>query len=196
MRGDYNMSQKSQFSFRYSRGDENTSHTGLLGAGSKLITQYHQYMGSNTRTFSPNLVNEARFGYSRFFNSQGLLSAFTNNVVDKLGIPGLAGGDPSTWGIPAMSFGSADQRVRCGVGTGHHAEHLERNRRSGRRRSLCDHRPDWQIVDNVTWVKGKHSLRLGFEYNRQTFNQLGNQFSRGQFSSRPLTTSQFIRRQT
>ena len=41
--------------------------------------------------------------------------------------------------------------------------------------------PTWQIVDNVSWVRGKHSLRLGFEYNRQTFNQLGNQFSRGQF---------------
>ena len=53
MRGDYNMSQKSQFSFRYSSGNENTISTGLLGAGSKLITQYYQYMGSNTYTFSP-----------------------------------------------------------------------------------------------------------------------------------------------
>src|SRR5665213_2213703 len=100
------MSQKSQFAFRFSKGDENTVNTGLLGAGSKLITQYKQYMGSNTYTFSPSLVNEVRFGYSHFFNSQGLLSAFTNDVVDKLGIPGLAGGDPSTWGIPDMSFGS------------------------------------------------------------------------------------------
>ena len=27
---------------------------------------------------------------------------------------------------------------------------------------------------------------FGFEYNRQTFNQLGNQFSRGQFTQSPL----------
>src|SRR5207248_6737918 len=27
------------------------------------------------------------------------------------------------------------------------------------------------------------------EYNRQTFNQLGNQFSRGQFSSQPIGTA-------
>ena len=33
--------------------------------------------------------------------------------------------------------------------------------------------PIWQIVDNVTLVKGKHSLRLGFEYNRQNFNPSG-----------------------
>ena len=38
-------------------------------------------------------------------------------------------------------------------------------------------------------MKGKHSWRFGFEYNRQTFNQLGNQFSRGQFSSEPIATA-------
>lgn len=44
-------------------------------------------------------------------------------------------------------------------------------------------------MDNLSWVKGKHSLRLGFEYDRQTFNQLGNQFSRGQFFSEPISTA-------
>ena len=194
VRGDYNMSQKSQLSFRYSSGDENTLNTGLLGAGSKLITQYYQYMGSNTYTFSPNLVNEVRFGYSHFFNSQGLLSAFTNDVVDKIGIPGLAGGDPSTWGIPAMSFNSGSNN---GVGGSSFATATFGTPPSiyngigdlGGDGPYVINDPIWQIVDNVTWVKGKHSLRLGFEYNRQTFNQLGNQFSRGQFSSGPLTTS-------
>jgi hypothetical protein len=38
-------------------------------------------------------------------------------------------------------------------------------------------------------VRGKHELRFGFEYNRQTFNQLGNQFSRGQFFAQPISTS-------
>jgi hypothetical protein len=193
VRGDYNMSPKSQFSFRYSAGNENTISTGLLGAGSKLITQYYQYMGSYTRTFTPSLVNEARFGYSHFFNSQGLLSAFTNDVVDKIGIPGLSGGDPSTYGIPAMSFNNgpvngvggssgatatfgSTPNIYSGIGDlGGDGPYV-----------ITD--PTWQIVDNVSWVKGRHSLRLGFEYNRQTFNQLGNQFSRGQFSSGPLTT--------
>ena len=187
VRGDYSQSTKSQFSFRYSSGNEDTVSTGLLGAGSKLITQYYQYMGSNTYTFSPNVVNEARFGYSHFFNSQGLLSAFTTNVVDKLGIPGLSGGDPSTWGIPDMSFGSAAGTV--GVGTGTTPSIWSGIGDAGGDGPYVITDPTWQIVDNVTWVKGRHSLRLGFEYNRQTFNQLGNQFSRGQFNSQPLTTS-------
>jgi hypothetical protein len=189
VRGDYNMSQKSQFSFRYSWGDENTLNTGRLGAGSKLITQYKQYMGSFTRTFSPSLVNETRFGYSRFYNSQGLLAAFTTNVVDKLGIPGLSGGDPSTWGIPDMSFGNSSLPGTVGLGTGTTPSIWSGIGDAGGDGPYVITDPTWQIVDNITWVKGRHSLRFGFEYNRQTFNQLGNQFSRGQFNSQPNTTS-------
>src|SRR6185437_11952080 len=198
VRGDYNMSQRSQLSFRYSSGNENSISTGRLGAGSKLITQDYQYMGSNTYTFSPTVVNELRFGYSHFFNSQGLLSAFTNDVVDKLGIPGLAGGDPSTWGIPDMSFGSNTGSGQINGVSGSSAASATFGTTPSIYAGIGDaggdgpyviNDPIWQIIDNVTWVKGKHSLRLGFEYNRQTFNQLGNQFSRGQFNSQPLTTS-------
>ncbi len=35
--------------------------------------------------------------------------------------------------------------------------------------------PTWQIVDNLGWVRGKHSFRVGFEYNRQISTRLGNQ---------------------
>jgi hypothetical protein len=181
VRGDYIQSQRSQFAFRYSSGTENIITTGLLGAGSKIVTNYYQYMGSNTWTLTPHVVNEARFGYTHFFNSLGLLSVYTNDVVDSIKIPGLGGGDPSTWGIPAMSFNSGPTGTTKNIWTsfgdlGGDGPYV-----------VTD--PTWQIVDNVSWVKGKHDLRFGFEYNRQTFNQLGNQFSRGQFSSEPLATA-------
>ncbi len=182
VRGDYIQSQRSQYAFRYSSGNENILSTGLLGAGSKIVTNYYQYMGSNTWTFSPTIVNEARFGYSHFFNSLGLLSAYTNDVVDAVGIPNLKGGLPSTWGIPDLSFSSGPAGTTPSIwqeigdigGDGPYV--------------VTD--PTWQIVDNLSWVKGKHSLRFGFEYSRQTFNQLGNQFSRGQFFTKPLATAQ------
>jgi hypothetical protein len=153
----------------------------LLGAGSKIFTQYYQYMGSNTWSLSPTVVNEARFGYSHFFNSLGLLQAYTNDVVVSINIPNLKGGAASTWGIPAMSFASGPTGTTPSIWTsfgdlGGDGPYV-----------VTD--PTWQIVDNVSWVKGKHSFRFGFEYNRQTFNQLGNQFSRGQFSSEPLATA-------
>jgi len=181
VRGDYILSQRSQFAFRYSSGDEDITRTAFLGAGSKIITNYYQYMGSNTWTFTPTILNEARFGYSHFFNSLGLLSAYTNNVVDSIGIPGLKGGDPATWGIPDMAFSQGPKGTTPAIwqeigdigGDGPYV--------------VTD--PTWQIVDNLSWVKGKHSLRFGFEYNRQTFKQLGNQFSRGQFFAQPISTS-------
>ena len=181
VRGDYIQSQKLQFAFRYSSGNENLLSTGLLGAGSKIVTNYYQYMGSNTWTISPHIVNEARFGYSHFYNSTGLLSAFTKDVVTPLGIPGLNGGAPSTWGIPAMSFGSGPAGTTKPIWSGFGD--------LGGDGPYVVTDPTWQIVDNVSWIKGKHSLRFGFEYNRQTFNQLGNQFSRGQFSSQPIATA-------
>jgi hypothetical protein len=37
-------------------------------------------------------------------------------------------------------------------------------------------------VDKVSWIHGKHTFGFGGEYNRQNFNQVGNQFSRGVFT--------------
>ncbi len=104
VRGDYYQSQRSQDAFRYSSGNEDIISTGLLGAGSKIFTQYYQYMGSNTFTITPYIVNEARFGYSHFFNSLGLLSAYTTDVVDGLGIPNLSGGASINVGHSRVSF--------------------------------------------------------------------------------------------
>ena len=181
VRGDYYQSVKSQFGFRYSSGKEQIINTGLMGAGSKIVTNYYQYMGSNTWTLTPHIVNEARFGYSNFFNSTGLLSAFTHDVVDEIKIPGLSGGDPSTWGIPSMGWQAGPTGTTKNIWSGFGDQ--------GGDGPYVVTDPTWQIVDNIGWVKGKHSLRIGFEYNRQTFNQLGNQFSRGQFSSGPFATA-------
>src|SRR5882724_8120742 len=71
VRMDWIESSRSQWTGRYSWGDENQASTGLSITGSKLLTNLEQYLGSNTRTLTPSLVNEARYGYSRFFNSTG-----------------------------------------------------------------------------------------------------------------------------
>lgn len=158
VRGDYYQSVKSQFAFRYSSGKEDIKSTGLLGSGSKIITNYYQYMGSNTWTFTPHIVNEARLGYSHFFNSTGLLSAFTTDVVDAINIPGLKGGDPSTWGIPSMAWQAGPTGTTKPIWSGFGDQ--------GGDGPYVVTDPTWQIVDNLSWISGKHSLRLGFEYNR------------------------------
>jgi len=173
VRMDWVESSKSQWTGRYSWGDENQSNTGLNITGSKILTDYDQYLGQNTRTFTPTLVNQATYGYTRFFNSLGTLSAYTFDSVSGLSIPGLAAGDPSTWGVPSMTFAGDGF---AGLGDSSDGPYVVNDN-------------VLQFSDNLSWIHGKHTFRFGFEYQRQNFNQLGNQFSRGQFTFQPNATT-------
>jgi hypothetical protein len=192
VRGDYDMSQKQQLSFRFSTGNEDILSTGLFQSGTKTLTQYYQYMGSDTYTVSPSLVNEFRFGYSHFYNLVAPYLSNVKDVVGSLGIPGLTNPDPSEWGIPSMAFASdTGGSFVNGLGTGSTPSPWSGFGDAGGDTPYRVNDNPWQLVDNVTWVKGKHSLRLGFEYNRQYFNSFGNQFLRGQFTAQPLATASF-----
>jgi Carboxypeptidase regulatory-like domain len=164
LRMDFIESSKSQWSGRYSWGDENQSSQGLTLDGTKIITNYEQYMGSNTRTFTPNLVNEARFGYTRFFNSIGTYLAFNTDVVSQIGIPNFPGGLPVTWGIPNITLANYNS-----IGDSTEGPYANMNN-------------TLQFVDNLSWIKGKHTFRFGAEFTRQNYDQVGNQFARGQFT--------------
>ncbi len=164
LRMDYVESPKSAWSGRYSWGDENSSSPGLNLNGTKLLTNFEQYAGSNTRVLSPSIVTETRFGYTRFYNSVGTLLAGVRNVVDELKIPGLAGGDPVTWGIPSVGIANY-----TGIGDSTDGPFVNNNR------SL-------QFLNNTTIVHGKHTFRFGAEFRRDQYNQDGNQFGRGNFT--------------
>ena len=172
LRMDFVESSKSQWTGRYSWGDENQATQGLSITGSKILTNYEQYLGSNTRTITPKLVNEARFGYSRFFNSTGTYSAFSTDTVTGLGVPGLQAGLPVTWGVPAITL-NGDGFSSFGDNT------------DG---PYANNNNTLQVVDNLSWIHGKHTFRFGFEYNRQNYDQVGNQFSRGNFVFQPNAT--------
>jgi Carboxypeptidase regulatory-like domain len=172
LRMDYNQSSKSQWMGRYSWGDENQSTQGLNRTGTKILTNYEQYAASNTQTFGPNLVNEARFGYSRFYNSIGTLLAFDTDVVSQLAIPAQKSGAPVTWGIPSAIFNGTGF---TGLGDSTEGPYANDNN-------------TLQLLDKFSLVHGKHTLRFGFEYNRQNYNQVGNQFSRGQFTFQANST--------
>jgi hypothetical protein len=167
---DFVESAKSQWSGRYSWGDENQSNQTINISGSALLTNYEQYMGSNTRILSANVLNEARFGYSRFYNSLGAISQGSVNIVDQLKLPNLVPGPPVTWGIPSVTFSDFSA-----FGDNSDGPYQNTNNTA-------------QFIDNISWNKGKHSFKFGFEYDRQNFNQLGNQYSRGQYSYQPNAT--------
>src|SRR5271154_1111166 len=166
IRMDFVESAKSTWSGRYSWGSEVQKNGGLSITGTKVTTGYEQYLGSNTRILSPNLVNEARFGYSRIYNAISTADAFSVNTVAALGIPNLVPGPPVQWGVPNATF-SGDGFSGLGDGSDDPYQ-------------IADNTT--QLVDNLSWIKGKHTFKFGFEYNRQNFDQYGNQFLRGQFT--------------
>ena len=163
VRADFHESSSSQWMGRYNWGDDTQSSQGIGLAGSKTVTNYKQWSVSNTRTLGPTMVNDARLGYTTFFNSIGTLSAFTNDVVGGVKIPNLKSGDPVTWGIPSIAFTGFN-----GIGDITDGPFAVDNN-------------TLQFVDKLTWLKGRHNIGMGVEFARQHFNQVGNQFSRGSF---------------
>jgi len=172
LRMDFVESAKSQWTGRYSWGTEVQSTQTINVSGSKITTGYEQYLGSNTRILSPNIVNEARFGYSRFFNALTAIGAFQTNYVSQLNLPNLPAGPPVTWGIPNVTFSSDGF---SGFGDNSDGPYQNSNNTA-------------QFIDNLSWNKGKHSFKFGFEYDRQNFNQFGNQYTRGQYQFNPNAT--------
>lgn len=171
-RMDFIESSKSQWSARYSWGTGDQTTEGLSLAGSEILNNDDQYMVSNTRTFTPTLVNEATYGYTRLFNSTGTRSAFTTDEVSAIGIPGLEPGPPVSWGIPNIGFNGDDFSA---IGDGNDGPY-----------EINDN--NLQFDDNLSWVRGSHTFTFGFEYMRQNFDQVGNQFSRGLFIFQPNAT--------
>ena len=172
IRMDFVESAKSQWSGRYSWGSEVQKNGGLSITGSKVTSGYEQYLGSNTRILTPNIVNEARFGYTRFFNAISTLSAFAVNTVAALNIPNLNPGPPVQWGVPGSNF-NGDGFNSLGDNTDYPYQ-VQNN--------------TTQVVDTLSWIKGKHTFKFGFEYNRQNFNQFGNQYLRGGYAFSPNAT--------
>ena len=166
VRIDYVESSKSQWAGRYNWGDEKTSTQGLNAAGTKVLTHYKQFAATNTRNLTSELVNEARFGYTSFFNSLGTLSAGVNDVVTEIGIPNQNPGAPITWGIPNVVFNGGGFTAIGDANDG----------------PFANDNNTMQLVEKLSWVHGKHTFAFGAEYSRQNFNQVGNQFSRGVFT--------------
>lgn len=163
-RMDFVESANSQWFARYSWGDENQLTESLKLNGNKIVTNFNQYSVTNSRVLSPTLVNEFRFGLTQFYNTTGPELAFTRDVVSELKIPGLNGGPPVQWGIPGISqdgysfFGNDSEGP------------YENNNRS------------MQFINNLSWTRGKHSLKFGGEFRQDVYRQVGNQFARGNFT--------------
>ncbi len=163
-RFDFVESSNSNWFGRYSKSDENQLTGNLQQNGEAIITDASQWTVTNARVLTSSLVNEFRFGLTKFYNTTGPELAFTKDVVGELRIPGLSSGPPVQWGIPNVSLTGYS-----GFGNSSEGPYENNNRAI-------------QFINNVSWTRGKHSFKFGGEIRRDEYNQVGNQFARGQFT--------------
>ena len=160
---DFVQNSSSTWMGRYSHSRDNEISPALKLNGSKLQNRIHQVMTGNTRTLSPTVVNEFRFGFNSFYNTFGRELAFVRDVTAELGIPGMNPLPETAWGIPSIGINGLS-----GFGDSTEGPYTVRNK-------------NFEFIDNVSWIKGRHSFKVGAHVRIDHYNQVGNQFPRGGF---------------
>jgi len=163
---DHRFSDKDSLSFRWLKSYSSTTYP--YGGGSGLGTfGYYQdnpqtLTGlSYTHLFTPTIVNEARYGFSRTYVGQlGFHSGTDYNA--QLGLPGPT--DPKLIGFPKIVVTNYEQLgdnsalpVQFTVNT-------------------------FQGTDTVTWVKNSHMFKFGFDFQRTQLFQPYFNNNRGTFN--------------
>ena len=121
-----------------------------------------QAMLSNTRILSNATVNEARFAWNQFNNDLSGYFAGGRDVQGDLAIPGLFAPDPLARGVPAIGLG---QGINSFGGV---TPWIARD-------------DTFQLMDNLSLVRGRHSIKLGGEIRRDRYNEFGNSKVTGEF---------------
>jgi hypothetical protein len=161
---DFVQSTKSNWMGRYSYSHDDEVTPALKLNGSKLLNTIHQGMIGNTYTLSPTVLNEFRFGFNSFYNTFGRELAFERDVVSELAIPGVSANPPEAWGIPSIGVSGF-----AGFGDTTEGPYTNRNK-------------TFEFTDNLSWIRGRHSFKVGGIVRVDHFNQVGNQFARGAFT--------------
>ncbi|MGH9677570.1 MAG: hypothetical protein ACRD36_10755, partial [Candidatus Acidiferrum sp.] len=175
---DHRLSDKFMLTGRYAFGQSDQvfplGSLGGFGSGSRLAAFAQQ---SPTRvqvvslslldTVSATRLNELRFGYSRF--RTGFTSADSSgpNTID----PAALGLDLGTGkvGLPEIDFNGDLENL------GATAFSVPRGRVS----------QTFQILDNFTWVRGRHTIKFGGEYHRYNVNSFNDNLERGLLDVNP-----------
>ncbi len=122
-----------------------------------------------THNWSPYLVENTQFTWSRARTQILSDNSYNNNVAGDLGINGVST-DPIDFGIPAVSFTSFS--------------------------SLNDPIPSLvrnqtiRVSDSLKWIHGKHTMTFGAELRRIDLNNVSSPQPRGQFTFTGVLTSQ------
>lgn len=123
---------------------------GSLNVSGTLINYGNNFVFSETHIFSPKIVNEFRFAYD-YGHFDILNSGYNTSDAAALGLGGVPSGPgfPDNGGLPTTTISGGGGIASFGA----HAYRPEK-----------EYEDEYQILDNLSWSLGNHSLRLGFSY--------------------------------
>ena len=154
---DYNLSNRDKLNGFYSQGTGKDFTSAILPVSFPAHNSYPTKIAgaSWVHTFSPTIVNEARFGFTRVRWNNGVPS-------DPSGLFGLTGNQ--TVGIP---FGTQKYVGFTGQNIGNNASYVGT---SANPQVFTDNTFNYQ--DTVTWQRGRHYLSIGGQATRYQQNYL------------------------
>ncbi len=168
VRVDHSFSQKDNIFGRLSYMDNPTFIPGPFGGiadggsfstGDQVAKSWNSVL-SYTHAFSPTLINEVRAGYNRIASSRLQPNANTTGIPDQFGIPGVPQAD-SNGGLGTFFISGLNQ-----LGSNQFLPSIELSTTS-------------QVTDNLTKSLGRHTIKVGFQYQRLGFNILQPPSGRG-----------------
>jgi hypothetical protein len=156
MRVDENLSDKDRLYFTGHIRRENSNNPNILPlSGSSGFTKGDLYGVSWERTFTSTIVNTLRLGYDHQYANSVPDTAYGPNLQAQLGFqnyPTLA----YLTGIPAISLGNGYKNIgAASFGL------------------LLNHQ-GYQLVDNLKFVRGKHSITVGADIRRLREHEFDN----------------------
>ncbi len=162
-RFDFIENDSSRWFFRHSTSHElGYDPFAIPDMGINTDTDVHQLVLANTRTFGTNKVNDLRVGYGYLKNAHISPRANNVNVVKELGI-NLPSDNPLYWGVPNIGITGLS-----GLGEESDAPFINDDKTI-------------QLVDNFSWIVGKHAYKFGGEIRHVLYDQIGGVVTRGRF---------------
>ena len=172
-RFDYALSQKDRVFGRYTYATTANKSPGLLPLyGLSYPYSGHNVAAEETHTFSSNLLNLFRFGFTKSQLQVLQNGSGGTNYVQALGLSNLAGGtDPTQFGLPTVNI--TDLNL-FGPPNGS-------SPRGG----------DWDLyewTDDLTYIHGSHNLQFGTDIQKNVFAVTNPTASRGFLQFQPFYT--------
>jgi hypothetical protein len=161
-RADHRFSDKDSIFFRYStEWSTNQLPSVLPPPANNFITvtpAAHSFSTSETHIFSPYLVNEARAGYQE---TQEIQQADGAREFDQFGIVG-APDYPQVHGLPTFAISGLTTIGTAGIGT------LQTLATGSNNLPIDKEGRTIQASDNLTWIRGRHTLKFGVDFQQVT----------------------------